>query len=122
MTKLPLDPRPVPLKELEHGALRVAGTRISFETVIEAYKEGATPEQIVDAFQPLRLADVYTLIGYYLDHKAEVDAYLQDVEHEAEEGRRRFEAAHGPPRVTREMLLERKARMEEARRNAEAGH
>lgn len=120
-TKLPLDPRPVPLTELDNGVLRVTGTRIPLERVVEHYKAGQTPEQIVHAFDSLRLADVYTLIGYYLDHTEQVEEYLRQQEVYAEEIRRKIEDTQGPPRVTREVLLERWARREEARRNAEAG-
>ncbi|MBO0699558.1 MAG: DUF433 domain-containing protein, partial [Zavarzinella sp.] len=62
------EPRPVPLDRLPNGVLRVAGTRIGLDLVIGAYKAGQTPEQIVEAYDSLRLADVYALIAYYLDH------------------------------------------------------
>ena len=65
---------------------------------------------------------MYTLIGYCLDHEAEVNWYLYEQEKDAEEVRRTIEAAQGPPRVTREMLQERWATMQEAKRNAPAGH
>jgi uncharacterized protein (DUF433 family) len=120
-TKLPLTPRPVPLTELDNGVLRVTGTRIPLERIIEHYKEGDTPEGIVEAFDTLRLADVYTLIGYYLDHVEQVEQYLREQDEHAEEIRRKIEAFQGPRTLTREVLLERKARMEEAKRNAEAG-
>lgn len=119
-TKLPLDPRPVPLTELDNGVLRVSGTRIPLELVVEGYRAGQTPEQIVKAFDTLRLADVYTLVGYYLNHKDQVEQYLREQDEEAEALRKKIEAAQGPPRVTREVLLERKRLMEGAGRNAEA--
>jgi uncharacterized protein (DUF433 family) len=120
--ELPLTPRPVPLFRLENGVYRVTNTRIPLERIVEMHKQGATPEQIVESCDVLRLTDVYTLIGYYLDHQAEVNLYLDEQERDAEELRRKIEAAQGPPRITREILLERKARMEEeAARNAEVG-
>ena len=120
-TKLPLGPRAMPLTELDNGVLRVTGIRIPLERIVEHHREGRTPEQIVEAFDSLRLADVYTLIGYCLDFTREVDEYLREQDVHAEEIRRKIEATQGPPRVTREILLARKARMEEAKRNAEAG-
>lgn len=120
--ELPLSPLPVPLFRLENGVYRVTNTRIALDLVVNQFKAGRSPEQIVESFDSLRLADVYTLIGYYLDHTAEVEHYLQVEEAEAGELRKKIEAFQGPPRVTREILLARKARMEEeARRNAEAG-
>jgi uncharacterized protein (DUF433 family) len=121
-TKLPLAPRGVPLTELENGVLRVTGTRIPLEQIVEGYKAGQTPQQIVEAFDTLRLADVYTLIGYYLDHTEQVEQYLREQDEQADELRRQIEARQGPNTVTREVLLERKRRTEEAKRNAEARH
>lgn len=34
------------------------------------------PEQIVNDFDTLTLADVYAAISYYLQHRQEVDSYL----------------------------------------------
>ena len=65
---------------------------------------------------------MYTLIGYYLDHTDEVEQYLRAQGEEADELRRQIEARQGPSPITREVLLERKRRMEEAKRNAEARH
>lgn len=121
-TKLPLDARPVPLTELDNGVFRIAGTRIPVERVVEGYKAGETPEQIVGAFDTLRLSDVYTLIGYYLDNRDQVEQYLREQDEAADVLRRTIEAAQGPPRVTREILLERKRRIEEANRDAPARH
>ncbi len=120
--ELPLTPRPVPLFRLDNGVYRVTNTRIPLERIVEHYQGGRTPAQIVESFESLRLADVYSLIGYYLDHTEQVDQYLREQDEEAERIRQKIEALQGPPRVTREILLARKARMEEeARRNAEAG-
>ena len=107
-----IEAKPVPLTWGENGVLRVTGTRIPLERVIECHLAGLTPPAIVEAFDTLRLADVYLIIGYYLDHKSEVDSYLQDREEKAQEVRRMIEQDQ-PPRVgLREELLARKARME----------
>lgn len=94
---LALEPRAIPLTRLENGVYRVMGTRIPLERIIEAYKDGTTPEEIVFSFDTLRLSDVYTLIGYYLDHKEEVEQYLREEEKLAEEVRRMIEAAQPSP-------------------------
>ncbi|MEO0869309.1 MAG: DUF433 domain-containing protein, partial [Cyanobacteria bacterium J06642_11] len=39
--------------------------------------EGATAEEIVEQYPSLQLADVYSVISYYLRRKTEVDAYLK---------------------------------------------
>jgi uncharacterized protein (DUF433 family) len=104
--------RPVPLDRLPNGVLRVAGTRIGLDLVIGAYKAGQTPEQIVEAYDSLRLADVYALIAYYLDHTTEVETYLREYEETAREVRRKIEAAQPQRRGFREELRARWARRE----------
>lgn len=59
------------------GTVRVGGTRVPLDTVILSHRQGATPEQIVEMFDVLKLADVYATIANYLAHQPEVDAYLQ---------------------------------------------
>src|SRR5262245_40012006 len=106
---LTLEPRPVPLTRLENGVYRVTGTRIPLERIVEHYRAGESPEAIVEAFDTLRLADVYAVISYYLDHKEEVDGYLRDMEKKAEEIRRKIEATQPRRPGLREELLARKA-------------
>src|SRR5437773_1577890 len=113
--------RPAPLTELPNGAIRVTGSRIGLEIVIHQFQSGRTPEQIVEDFDSLALSDVYVLKAFYLDNKDKVEQYLREYEEAAEAMREKIEAFQGPPKVTREMLLERKARMDEARRNVETG-
>jgi uncharacterized protein (DUF433 family) len=112
---LNIDPRPVPLYLDPDGVWRVTGTTLPLERVIECYKQGATPEMIVEAFDSFRLADVYSVIGYYLDHQAEVDAYLLEEENRAEELRREIEARQPPRAEVRARLLARKALLETQR-------
>jgi uncharacterized protein (DUF433 family) len=107
-----LQARPVPLDRLPNGVLRVAGTRIGLDLVIGAYKAGQTPEQIVEAYDSLRLADVYPLIVYYLNHTTEVESYLRECEGLAREVRRKIEAAQPQPPGFREGLRARWARRE----------
>jgi uncharacterized protein (DUF433 family) len=59
------------------GAYRIAGTRVSLDSVVYAFLNGSSPESIVDSFPALTLEQVYGAITYYLAHQAEVDAYLQ---------------------------------------------
>jgi uncharacterized protein (DUF433 family) len=115
-----LEPRPVPLTRLENGVYRVTDTRISLERIVEHYKVGRTPEQIVDAFDTLRLADVYSIIGFYLDHKEMVEEYLREQEQEGDKMQRMIEAAQPQRPGFKEELLRRKGLMEKG--NAPASH
>ncbi len=113
MTKtLILETRPVPLTRDEDGTLWVTGTPIPLERVIESHQAGRSPEEIVDAFDSLRLSDVYLIISHYLDHKKEVEQYLHEQDKKAEEIRRMIEKAMPPRPELREELLRRKALIE----------
>lgn len=121
ISRLELQPLAIPLTRLENGVYRVSGTRIGMDRVIEEFKDGATPEEIVESFDTLRLADVYTIIAYYLNYKEEVEEQLRQEDRDAEELRHIIEATQPPRDELRAKLLARKARME-AEKNAQAGH
>jgi uncharacterized protein (DUF433 family) len=67
---------PIPLKTDMDGVVRVGETRVTLDTVIMAFKEGAAAEEIVSQYPSLGLAEVYAVIGYYLQQQPEVEAYL----------------------------------------------
>lgn len=67
----------LPLAIDEDDVWRIAKTRIRLETVLTAFEEGATPEEIVQDYPPLALADIYAVISYYLQNQAAVTQYLQ---------------------------------------------
>ena len=68
---------PVPLTTGDDGVTRVNGTRVTLDTVVSSFADGATPEEIAQDYSVLDLADVYAVIAYYLRHRNEVDEYLQ---------------------------------------------
>ena len=68
MATLTFKPIPVPLREDEHGAIRAGDTRVLLDLVIQEFRNGATPEAIVESYDALTLADVYAVITYYLRH------------------------------------------------------
>jgi len=70
--------QPVPLQVDAEGVVRVGGTRIPLETVVTAFEQGATAEEILQQYPSLALADVYAAISYYLRNKDEVGAYLRE--------------------------------------------
>jgi len=66
----------IKLTETESGVLRIGDTRVSLDSVIIAFNQGSTPEQIIYDYDTLSLWDVYAAISYYLQHRETVDAYL----------------------------------------------
>lgn len=87
----------VPIQIDADGVIRVGGTRVTLDTVIAAFDAGATAEEIIQQYPSLTLADVYSVIAYYLRHQSEVRAYLAERQKEAaqvrEENERRFDPA-----------------------------
>ena len=68
---------PAPLESDPDGVFRVTGTRVRLDTVLTAFHQGSSAEEIVLKFPSLRLTDVYSVITYYLWRRQEVDEYLQ---------------------------------------------
>jgi uncharacterized protein (DUF433 family) len=83
---------PIPLKTDATGVVRVGNTRVTLDTVVGAFKEGATAEEIVAQYPSLLLAEVYAVIGYYLQHQTEVEAYLSQRQQVANQVRHQNEA------------------------------
>jgi uncharacterized protein (DUF433 family) len=105
-TNTPVDwvpPEPVPLRLWPGGSVRVGKSRVGFNLVVHHFNQGETPEEIVHAYETLKLADVYGAIAYYLRHKEEVDATLKKWEEEAEVRRAEHEAKF-PPIIRAELV------------------
>src|SRR6266487_2615167 len=97
----------VPLLMDQAGVLRVGDTRVSLDSVIYAFRDGATPEEIVQQFTSLDLADVYSVIGYYLQNTAEIEDYFQRRIVQRAEMKKEIEARFDPHGI-RDRLLARK--------------
>jgi len=57
--------------------IRIKGTRVGIETVLDDYLRGASPEEIVARYRTLTLEQVYATITYYLHKQEEIDNYLE---------------------------------------------
>ncbi len=98
---------PPPLSVDADGAVRIGRTRVTLDTLVMAFNEGATAEEIVHQYPSLALTDVYSTIGYYLQHQDEVDAYLRERERNAEQVRRENEARFDPTGIRARLLARR---------------
>jgi uncharacterized protein (DUF433 family) len=107
----------VPLRVDEYGDVRVGTCRVLLDTVIRAYQRGEGPEAIAAGYDPLALPDVYNVIGYYLRHREEVDAYLAQRERDAERLEAEILAAR-PRGDLRAELEARRAKMEQGNDSA----
>jgi uncharacterized protein (DUF433 family) len=57
--------------------IRIKGTRVGIETVLEDYLDGASPEEIAARYRGLSLEQIYATITYYLHNPQQLDAYLE---------------------------------------------
>ena len=87
---------PTPLKLNVDGVVFVANTRVTLDTVVLAYLESTTAEEIVEQYPSLHLADVYSVIAYYLRRKTEVDDYLEIRQERAVQVRQENECRFSP--------------------------
>jgi len=106
-TTLQIQPIPLPVALDMDGVARVGGTRVTLDTVVRAFLRGATAEEIAQQYPSLSLSDIYATVSYYLQHREEVDKYLERRKKQAQtvrlENEKRFDA-----RGIRERLLARK--------------
>jgi uncharacterized protein (DUF433 family) len=71
--------------EPRDGGYWIAGTRISLDSVVYAFRDGLSPETIQREYFPLlSLEQVYGAVTYYLAHRAEIDTYLEQAKSEYE--------------------------------------
>jgi len=96
--------------EQRNGGYYVSGVRVSLDSVICSFNRGESPDAIQENFPLLKLSQIYGAIAFYLDHRAEIDQYLEDT-------MREFEGSAQPMSETNPILWEKlqqaRARMAE---------
>jgi uncharacterized protein (DUF433 family) len=102
---------PPPLRLDASCVLRVGPSRVPLDTVIFAFNQGSTPEEILLRYPTLDLTHIYAVITYYLWHRELVDAYLAERQKHAEEIQREIETMW-PKDGIKERLLARRAAQE----------
>ena len=70
--------------ERREGFYRVAGTRVSLDSIVHAFLSGQSAESIAQSFPVLTLEQVYGAITFYLAHREEIDLYLEAQEKDYE--------------------------------------
>jgi uncharacterized protein (DUF433 family) len=101
---------PIPLREDPPGVYRIGTSRVVLELVIRAYQRGASPQEIVAAYDTLDLGDVFAVIAYYHANTAEIDEYLRQCDEQAAAIRRQIEASQAPGPKKEELLTRAKAK------------
>src|SRR5436190_2836919 len=98
--------------EERNGALYVAGTRVSLDSIVQCFNDSLSPETILAEFETLTLTQVYGAITYYLENQAVIDTYRLRQQ-------QRFEAAR---RVAEPLPDGLRARLNAAREHLRSGH
>lgn len=73
-----------PYIEERDGCLYLAGTRVSLDSVVIRFQQGASPEKIVQLFPALKLSKVNGAIAYYLENETAISHYIAEGERELE--------------------------------------
>lgn len=89
------------------GVVRVGGTRVTLDTIIEAFQEGATAEEIAQQYDSLQLGDIYAVIGYYLKNRSEIEVYLRKRQNKAKKIRKWNEDQFDPHGIRKRLLARR---------------
>jgi hypothetical protein len=88
----------------EAGVKRVGETHVSLDSVLVA---GAMPEEIIQQYDVISLADVHALIGYCLENQPAIDSYLAAQRIRSEELRWEVETYHSPQGIQQRLRARR---------------
>jgi len=66
--------------EERNGGYYIAGSRVSLDSIVYAFRGGESPETIRQNFPSLTLEEIYGAIAFYLGHQAEVEANIRSGE------------------------------------------
>lgn len=69
---------------LDKDDIRVRGTRVGIETILDDYMNAFGPEEIASRYPTLTLEQVYATLTYYFRNRDKVDRYLQRCEEHTE--------------------------------------
>jgi len=64
--------------EILEGEPVVKGTRTPVRAIVEWWKFGASPEEILENLPHLTLSQVFDALSYYTDHRDEIEKYIAE--------------------------------------------
>jgi uncharacterized protein (DUF433 family) len=99
-----------PLRFDDHKVIRIAASRVTLDTIVAAFDRGESPEQIAQNYPALSLSDVYRAIGYYLEHKSQLDEHLSATAKLTSDIRQEVESRHNPTGIRARLLARKSAR------------
>ena len=93
-----------PLHVNADNIVLIGQTRVTLDTLVSAFKQGATAEEIVYRYPSLKLADVYATITYYLNHQESVEEYLAKNQSRAQKVRAINESSAESQKIRKRLL------------------
>jgi uncharacterized protein (DUF433 family) len=90
----------------EKGGIRITGHRIDLCHIVELYHEGYSAEMMHREFPTLPPAVIYKVMAFYLENRADVDAYVAEVDARVQE----HMAAAAPTPTLEELRARRRTR------------
>jgi len=84
------------VEQTAEGGWRIAGTRVSLDSIVCAYWGGKGPEAIVEEFPTLTAEQTHGAIAFYLRHQSEIDTYLSRQAAKWREVQESSNLQHGP--------------------------
>jgi uncharacterized protein (DUF433 family) len=102
-----------PLAADAAGVFRVGNSRVTLDTVVGAFRDGATAEEIAEQYPAISLGQVYAVIAYYLAHAAAVEDYIRVREQRSDEVRQANERLFEPTGI-RARLMARQGKQDSA--------
>jgi uncharacterized protein (DUF433 family) len=93
-----------PLQTNQDGVILVGKTRVTLDTVVAVFCQGATAEEIAYLYPSLNLADIYATIAFYLKHQSEIEVYLRQRRQQAQEIRAMNQAKFDPQGLRNRLL------------------
>ena len=100
----------IPVVMDHDGVMRILHSRVTLDTLVCAFQDGATAEEIARQYPTVSLADIYSIIGYYLRRRPEIDAYLARRQQAAQQVRQQNEMRFNPAGIRARLLARRPAR------------
>ena len=86
-------------------AIRLKGTRVDLQDVIELHRLGVPPERIADRYAGVDLLSIYGAVAYFLANREAVETYLARREAVAHDNRERSRRQSPSPALDRVRAL-----------------
>jgi uncharacterized protein (DUF433 family) len=71
-------PHIVRIEGVHGGRPTIRGTGISVQTIVEQTRLGRSPQQVVEDYEIVTMAQIYDALSYYYEHPQEIEQYITE--------------------------------------------